>query len=372
MLPYPQNIPGRAQLAEAPIPLGHVRIKDITDIEGVEKITLRGFGLVTGLKKTGGNSPITRQLLVNYLDRMGLRSDPTQRAALANDARLRTDNVSAVSVIAQVPQLLQPGQTFDVQVATLDDADSLRGGILQPTTLIGVDGHEYALASGAVSMNGFTFGGQAATVQKNHDTTARVPNGAALKTRIDWPIPRHGNTRLLLRDNDLKTTHRIAEAINRRFPGAARAVHGRVIDVFTPPQWGADITTFLMTVRDLTVKPDTPARVVINDRTGTIIAGGNVRISQVAITHANLTVVTGERPEVSQPAPFSDGQTVVVPRTDINVNEQGAPVSVLGGTTTVAELAEALNALGVTPQDLSAIFQQLKEAGALHADLEIK
>ena len=305
------------------------------------------------------------------LQKFGLRADPLQRSLVRADAREKTDNLSVVTVIAQMPVNAQKGTSLDVMVAAFDDATSLQGGILMPTPLLGVDDEVYAVAGGAISLGGgFSADGQAARVQKNHPTSGRIPNGSVIEKEICRPpLGVDGRVRLVLRDADLETATRIAQAVNERVPAAACVVDAANVDLFVPAELGLSPNHFVALVESLTVTPDVEAKVVINERTGTIVIGENVRLSRVALTHANLAVITGESPVVSQPAPFSEGRTMVVPRTDLDVEEEPGALNVLEPTATVGELVQALNALGVTARDLSSIFQELKASGALHAEL---
>ena len=221
-----------------------------------------------------------------------------------------------------------------------------------------------------MSLGGFSFSGDAAQVQKNHPTTGRIANGATVEEVIPNCLEKAQSVNLLLRTANFQTAHRIAAAINFVAPASAHTVNAGMVTVDLPDL--EEPVAFISRIQQLRVVPDLEARVVINERTGTVVIGENVRISKVAITHANLSVFTGERPEVSQPAPFSEGETVVVPRTDIAVVEEANPVQVFEQTTTIGDLASALNALGVTPRDMSSIFQQLQAIGALHAKLEFQ
>ena len=349
-----------------------VRIRDLTEVEGVRTNQLVGLGLVTGLNGTGGKSPITRQLALNLIQRYGLRVDPEIRARLRNDTSEKTDNLSVVTVTADLPAFARNGQTIDVLVSTFDDAKNLAGGQLIMTAMKGVDGEIYAVASGAISTGGFAFSGDAAGAQKNHPTTGRIPNGATIERETCTPIGQNGVVRMLLRQSDFETARRIALAINTEYPAVARAIDSTTIEINVPTLHTDDVPAFIGRVGNLKVIPDRPARVVINERTGTVIIGENVRLARVLITHANLSIMTAETPEVSQPNPFSQGQTTVVPRTQMDVLEEKAFVNEIDRQSTVGDLATALNALGVTPRDLSSIFQQLKESGALHAELLFK
>ena len=351
---------------------GEVRIKDITNVAGVRTNQLVGMGLVTGLNGTGGKNPETRQFALNMLQRFGLRADPTIRAQLRNDSKLKTNSLSVVVVTAELPAFAKKGSTIDVTVSTFDDATSLQGGQLIMTPLVGVNDEVYAVAAGAVSIGGFSFEGQAGSVQKNHPTTGRLAGGATVEKETCTPVGEDGFVRLLLQEADYETASRIGQAINIVYPESARVTDAATVKVLVPAQHQFDVPSFLSLIGQLPVRPEVKAKVVINERTGTVVIGAKVKLSPVLITHANLAVITAETPVVSQPAPFSDGETVVVPRTDLEVIEEKRPVSVIDETATVGDLAQALNSLGVTPRDLSSIFQQLKAAGALHAELEFK
>lgn len=348
-----------------------VRIKDITRLGGTRVNKLTGFGLVTGLAGTGSKSPVTRQFALNALERFDLRADPDQRALVRLNGLDKTDNLSVVHVSADLDVMqTRAGNTVDVTVSTVDNAKSLQGGILMLTPLEGVDGEVYAVASGPISIGGFSFSGDAASVQQNHPTAGRIANGATVEKTLcaygDEPIR---SFRLHLNNPDLETASRICNAINNLWNGHCQISDNGMVEVLVPAVYLAEPLQFVAVVQSLRVVPDEEARVVINERTGTVILGENVQIASVAISHANLTVVTGEAPEVSQPAPFSDGVTAIVPRTSIDVSEQISRLTVFDRPVTVGELARALNALGVTPRDLSSIFQQLKVSGALQARL---
>ena len=358
-------------LATSPLHAG-VRISDISTVAGVRKNQLVGMGLVTGLDGTGGQSPVTRRFALNMLQRFGVRSDPELRARIETDTAQRTDNISVVTVTADLNSFAKPGARIDVLVSAFDDAESLQGGQLIMTPLFGADGEVYAVASGPISIGGFSFSGAAAKVQKNHPTTGRIPNGATVELETCNTIGFNGRIQLLLNSANFENARRTANAINEQFPQSAIAIDGGTIDVIVPFALKTAVSEFIARVGSLTIEPDVPARVVINERTGTVIVGEHVQLSRVLITHANLAVSTVEAPQVSQPAPFSGGETAIVPRTEVIVEEEVNPVSVIESTTTVGELAQALNALGVAPRDLSSIFQQLKESGVLHAEIEFK
>lgn len=348
-----------------------VRIRDITQLAGEHPNQLTGLGLVVGLAGTGGKSESTKRLMILLLQNLGVRSDPQLRA-LIRQAQEKTDNVSVVVVTADLPAHAKPGQQIDVLVSTLDDAESLAGGVLISTPLTGHDNEVYAVASGPISINGGNFGGEAASVVKNHPTTGRVAGGAVVEQEVPSTVFDQGFFRLLLRNPDWETARRVTDAINQFAPSAAQMHDPAMISVLVPSEHALQPHQFVAMCQEQTVIPDAPARVVINERTGTIVVGAKVKLSSVAIAHGNIIVSTVESASVSQPEPFSDGETVTVPQTDVDVTEQQSRLSVVDETVTVGDLAASLNALGVTPRDLSVIFQMLKENGALHAELQVK
>lgn len=347
-----------------------VLIKNITDVEGDRTSPLTGFGLVAGLNGTGGKTPLTREAAVNLMQRFGIRSDPILRMLTRTDTQLKTDNISAVLVTADLRTSDRPGRTLDVTVAALDDAASLQGGTLIMTPLYGADEEVYAVASGTVSIGGFSFSGDAASVVKNHPT--KGTGQARVEKQIPYCVKDDARFRLMLRDADPTTATRIVDAINELAPYAARTLDAGTVEVHIPIKYQHDRQRFIGMTQLLPVSPSSRARVVINEATGTIIIGADVKLSRVALAHANLSIITGETPEVSQPAPLSDGETVVVPRTDLEVVEETNRLSVFEPNVTVGDLAQALNALGVSPRDLGSIFLQLRAQGALHAELIIK
>ena len=362
-----------AGLAGTQASAAEIRIKDITTIQGVRINKLTGFGLVTGLNGTGGKSPITRQFAQNILQRFGIRSDGNQRLTVADDARQKTDNLSVVTVTAEVPPFAKRGSRIDVTVSAFDDASSLQGGTLVLTPLFGLDNEVYAIGSGAISIGGFSFNGDAARITKNHPTVGRIPNGAIIEEEIETSVGEDGRVRLLLHQADYETASRTAAVIRVKGQVDAYVIDAGTIELKLSPKQLLNMAATIVQVRNLKVRPDNKARVVINERTGTVIIGENVRLATVAITHANLAVINTENPQVSQPNPFNQsGETTVTPQTVIDVVEENAPINVFEESATVGDVAAALNALGVAPRDLSSIFQQLKESGALHAELEFK
>jgi flagellar P-ring protein precursor FlgI len=348
-----------------------VRIKDITTIRGEHPNTISGFGLVTGLAGTGGTTPTTKQFALLLLQKMGNRADPAMRENIQRSQE-KTDNMSVVRVTVVLPPHAKNGQKLDVLVSAFDNAKSLNGGVLSETVLEGVDGTVYAIASGPVSLNGGDFGGKASSVTKNHPTTGRVPMGAIVEEEIPCRIFDGDVFHFLLRNPQYATADRMSKAINQYSPGCAAVLDPATVAVRLPSTALGDPHRFISECQELTVVPGNTARVVINERTGTIVFGSDVKLSKVAITHGNLIISTAETPEVSQPNAFSEGETTVVPRTSVDVMEQPGVISVIEETVTVGDLASSLNALGVSPRDLSSIFQTLKESGSLHAELELK
>jgi flagellar P-ring protein precursor FlgI len=327
---------------------------------------LLGYGLVVGLAGTGDRrqTVFSAQSLTNLLERMGVSVPPSA---------IRVNNVAAVMVTANLPPYAQPGMRLDVTVAAVGDATNLQGGLLLLTSLRGADGQVYAVAQGPVVTGGFVAGGMGTQQTVNHPTTGRVPNGAIVERPAPTPAP-SGKLRLQLRYADFTTAARIAEAINKKFGGdapVARAENSAVVAVQAPAPYASRLAEFLAEMENLTVEADRPAKVVINERTGTIVMGKEVRISPVAIMHGSLTVEIQTAFAVSQPAPLSGGTTQVVPQVGVGVKEDKARNVVLKQGATVEELVRALNAIGSTPRDIIAILQNLRAAGALEAELEV-
>jgi flagellar P-ring protein precursor FlgI len=362
--------------AAAPSPAG-VRIKDITDLEGARGNQLIGLGLVVGLENTGSKSLATQQMAVDMLQRFNVTAKIISQ--VQGDAVFKSGNISMVMITAEIGPFARNGSRMDVVVAALDDAASLQGGILLQTPLRGADNVIYAVAQGPLSVGGYSFsvpggnaGGNAvASAQKNHPTVGRIPGGAIIEREARGEVLCKGQIRLMLREPDYYTSRAIACAINERYPDCAFSLDAGSVQVFVPSPLCANVVAFVGDIGLLEVTPDTTARVVINERTGTVVAGQNVKVSAVAVTHGNLAIVTNNTPVASQPNPFARGKTVVLPRAQIGVTEQGGPVRVMEPAMTVGDLARALNALGAAPRDLILIFQALKQAGALHAELVI-
>jgi len=342
------------------------RIKDLANVEGVRQNQLIGYGLVVGLNGTGdtiNNSPFTRQSLQAMLERLGVN---------IRGAQLRTGNVAAVMVTANLPPFGTQGTRIDVTVSALGDAKSLQGGTLLVTPLLGADGNVYAVAQGSVAVIGFQFEGDAAKVVRGVPTAGRISNGAIVAREIDFALNRLVQVRLALRNPDFTTARRIASAIND-FIGAptAEPIDPSTVQITVPKKFEGNVVALLTEVEQLQIEPDLPAKIVIDERSGVIVMGRDVRVSTVAVAQGNLTVTIGETPQVSQPAPFSEGETVVVPRTQINVAEDGKKLAVVREGVSLQQLVDGLNALGVGPRDLIAILQAIKTAGAIQADIEV-
>ncbi|WP_426957092.1 flagellar basal body P-ring protein FlgI [Muricoccus radiodurans] len=344
-----------------------VRIKDIADIEGVRDNQLVGYGLVVGLPGTGDrlrSAVFTRQSLVGMLERLGVNTRDQER-------QLDTRNVAAVMVTANLPAFARPGSRIDVAVSSLGDASNLTGGTLLVTPLLGADGEVYAVSQGAVATGAIGARGQGASVQRGVPTSARIASGGVVEREIPFDLAGRDRVRLSLRNPDLTTARRMANAINRALGGgAATATDPRTVVVVTG---GRDVATLLTDIEQLRVEPDQAARVIIEEASGTIVMGANVRVSQVAIAQGNLTIRVTETPQVSQPGPLSNGQTQVVPRTGIEVDDQRERrLGILPRSVTLEELVRGLNSLGVGPRDLITILQSIKAAGALQAELEVR
>ena len=357
-LPLAAAVPAAAQ---------SVRLKDIADTEGVRDNQLVGYGLVVGLAGTGDRlrtAIFTRRSLVGMLERLGVNTRD-------NEARLDTRNVAAVMVTANLPAFSRPGSRIDIAVSALGDATNLMGGTLLVTPLLGADGEVYAVAQGAVATGAVAARGTAASVQRGVPTSARIANGAIVEREIPYALAGRNTVRLSLRNPDLTTARRVAAAVNRA-SGApvAAATDPRTVVLALA---GRDPVAFLAEIEQLRVEPDQTARVVIEEASGTIVMGANVRVSTVAIAQGNLTIRVTETPQVSQPAPLGNGETVVVPRTNIEVEDQSERrMGVLRGGVSLQELVRGLNALGVGPRDLISILQAIKAAGALQSELELR
>ncbi len=343
------------------------RIKDIVDIESVRDNQLIGYGLVVGLNGSGdslNNAPFTRESVISMIERLGVS---------VRGQNLNTGNVAAVMVTGTLPPYTNTGSRIDVTVSAIGDAQSLQGGTLLVTPLMGADGEAYAVAQGPVMISGFSVEGGAATVIQNIPTTGRVPEGAIVEKEIDFKLEDLQQIRLSLRNPDFTTARRIARAING-FTSAniALADNSASVTLKRPQNYPGSIVDLITDVEQLPVQPDQVAKVVIDENSGTIVMGSDVRVSTVAIAQGNLTVRVTETAQVSQPSPFAEqGSTVTVPRTDIQVNNNpDAKLATLEGNVTLQDLVTGLNKLGIGPRDIITILQAIKSAGALQAEIE--
>lgn len=341
------------------------RIKDIAAVEGVRSNQLVGYGLVVGLAGTGDslrNSPFTRQSLEGMMERLGVN---------IRDANANTKNIAAVMVTAELPPFATPGSRLDVSVSTMGDAKSLLGGTLLVTSLQGADGQVYAVAQGSIQTGAVSAsGGSGSSVTRGVPTAGRIASGGTVERETGFELANMNEVRLTLRNPDFTTAQRVAAAINTSYPNTALAENGTVVALRAPAQLG--MAGFISRIENLPVQVDTPAKVIIDEVNGVIVMGENVRLSTVAISQGNLTVSVQETPLVSQPAPFSQGQTAVVPQSDVSVEEDlGRQMRIVGGGTSLATLVNGLNALGVSPRDMISILQAVKAAGALQADIEV-
>ncbi|HYD70018.1 flagellar basal body P-ring protein FlgI [Azospirillum sp.] len=343
------------------------RIKDIVDVEGVRDNMLIGYGLVVGLNGTGdslNNSPFTEQSLIGMLERMGLNTRGTN---------MRTKNVAAVMVTATLQPYAAQGTRIDVTVSAMGDAKSLLGGTLLVTPLMGADGEVYAVAQGPIAVSGFSAQGQGASITRGVPTAGRISSGALVEREIQFSLAELPVVRLSLRNPDFTTAQRVAAAINMQLRGnMAQATDPHSVLLTVPEVRRGDVVGLITEIEQLRITPDQVARVVIDEKSGVIVMGENVRISTIAIAQGNLTIKVTETPQVSQPGPFSNGQTTVVPRTDIQVDDQSQNrLAVMQSGVTLQELVQSLNALGVGPRDMIAILQSIKAAGALQAEIEV-
>ncbi len=343
------------------------RIKDIADIEGVRDNQLVGYGLVVGLDDTGDtlrNTAFTQQSLASMLERFNVN---------VRDADLRTGSVAAVMVTADLPPFSMQGSRIDVTVSAVGDAESLQGGVLVATPLMGADGEVYAVAQGSLAVGGFQASGDAASVTRGVPTTGRIANGAVIERELRYDLASREAVRLSLRNPDFTTARRMAQAINAYLGApAAQATDPATVSLARPSAFDGDMVALVAEVEQLRIAADMRARVVIDEATGTIVMGADVRVSTVAIAQGALTISIAETPQVSQPLPFAEGgEAVVVPRTDVTVEEENRQLGVLQKTVSLQELVDGLNALGASPRDLITILQTIKAAGALQAEIEV-
>lgn len=344
-----------------------VRIKDIADVEGIRENQLVGYGLVVGLNGTGDkldSAVFTKQSLIGMLERLGVN---TRDQA----ATLKTKNVAAVMVTAELPAFARTGSRIDVAISALGDASNLTGGTLLVTPLLAADGEVYAVGQGALATGAIAARGAATSVTRNIPTAGRIANGATVEREVVFQLASRPQLRLGLRNPDLATARRMADAINQALgAGVARATDPRTVALDFA---GRDVIEALARVQDLRVTPDNAAVVVIDEASGTIVMGANVRVSTVAIAQGNLTIRVTETPQVSQPGAFSGGTTQVVPRTSVQVDDgSDKKLGILSANVTLRDLVASMNALGVGPRDMISILQSIKAAGALQADLVVR
>ena len=342
------------------------RIKDLANIEGVRQNQLIGYGLVVGLNGTGdtlNNIPFTKQSLQAMLERLGVN---------IRGATIRTGNVAAVMVTSNLPAFGTQGSRIDVTVSALGDSKSLQGGTLLVTPLLGADGNVYAVAQGSVAINGFQAEGEAAKITRGVPTVGRIVNGAIIEREIEFALNRLNQVRLALRNADFTTAKRIAGAVND-FIGAntAEPLDSSTVQINVPKQFTGNVVSLLTEIEQLQIEPDLAAKIIIDERSGIIVMGRDVRVSTVAVAQGNLTVTISEAPQVSQPAPLSRGRTVVTPRSRIGVQEDGKKLALVREGVSLQQLVDGLNGLGIGPRDLIAILQAIKASGAIQAEIEV-
>ncbi|WP_319775677.1 flagellar basal body P-ring protein FlgI [Breoghania sp.] len=343
------------------------RIKDIADFEGLRENQLIGYGLVVGLQGTGdslNNAPFTKQSLQAMLERLGVNIRGTN---------LKTQNVAAVMVTANLPAFTTQGTRIDVTVSAMGDADSLQGGTLLVTPLIGADGEVYAIAQGPLAIGGFSAQGAAASITQGVPTSGRISNGAVVERELNFRLAAMTSLRIQLRNPDLTTARRIALAINELIGlPTAEPADPATVRLTLPREFNGNIVDLMTDIEQLRIEPDLPAKIIIDEKSGIIVMGQNVKVSTVAVAQGNLTVTIAESPVVSQPQPFANGQTVALPRTDVTVTDGSEKrVAVVPESVTLQQLVDGLNALGIGPRDLISILQAIKAAGALQAEIEV-
>jgi flagellar P-ring protein FlgI len=347
------------------------RLKDIANVTGVRSNQLYGLGLIVGLNGTGDSqqAKFTPQALASMLQQLGMTVDATT---------IRTENVATVMVTAELPAFVKQGDKVDVTVSSIGNAKSLEGGFLVQTPLQGADGDVYAVAQGPVTIGGYNAsagggGGGGAKVRQNHPTVGRVPNGAMVEQEVEMEMMQGRTVTITLRQADFTTAAKAAEAINAALPdAAAHAKDGSSIEVQLPRDAEFDIVDFIAKIENVEVEVDAPAKIIVNERTGTVVMGANVRVMPVAVAHANLSVQVTQTPVVSQPPPLSSGQTVAATQTQIQVKEGQARLVPLEGGSTIDDVVTSLNAIGATPRDMIAILQAMKQAGAILAEIEMQ
>ncbi len=343
------------------------RIKDIADFEGIRENQLIGYGLVVGLNGTGDalrNAPFTRQSLQAMLERLGVNT---------RDVDLNTNTVAAVMVTANLPPFATQGTRIDVSVSALGNATSLQGGTLLVTPLVGADGEVYSIAQGSVAIGGFSAQADAASVVRGVPTAGRIANGGLVEREIEFKLASLTTLRLALRNPDLTTARRIALSVNELIGlPTAEPLDPGTVRIDLPQRYDGNIVDLLTDIEQLLIEPDLTARVVIDENSGIIVMGQDVKVSMVAVAQGNLTVTISETPQVSQPLPFANGETTVVPRSELVVNDDpDAKLAIVPGTVTLKQLVDGLNALGIGPRDMISILQAIKASGALQAEIEV-
>ncbi len=346
------------------LPAYAVRIKDIATFSGQRDNQLIGYGLVVGLSGTGDktNVTFTQASIANMMDKMGVG---------VNAAKLKVKNVASVMVTARMPISAKPGTRLDVTISSVGDATSLLGGVLLQTTLKGIDGKTYMLAQGSLTIGGFSAGGAAASTQKNIATVGMIPGGGIVERGIPFQFNDQNNLTLSLRNADFSTSQNISERVNSAMGGKfAKAIDASTVQIQVPGKYQNNLVPLMASIENIEVSPDGPAKVVVDEKTGTVVLGRNVRVSQAAVAHGSLQITVQEAEQVSQPGAFSQGQTVVSPETNVNVREENRRLLMVEGAT-LQELVDGLNAIGATPRDLISILRTLQRSGALHAELEV-
>ena len=342
------------------------RIKDLASIEGIRQNQLIGYGLVVGLNGTGdtlNNSPFTKQSLQGMLERLGVNIRGQQ---------IRTGNVAAVMVTGNLPAFGTQGTRMDVTVSSLGDSKNLQGGTLLVTPLLGADGNVYAVAQGSVAVGGFEAQGAAASITRGVPTVGRIANGAIIEREIEFALNRLPNVRLALRNADFTTAKRIAAAVNDYLGvKSAEPIDPSTVQLSIPAEFKGNVVAFLTEIEQLQVDPDLAAKIVIDERSGIIVMGRDVRVATVAVAQGNLTVTISESPQVSQPNPLSRGRTVVTPNSRVGVTEDGKKLALVKDGVSLQQLVDGLNGLGIGPRDLIGILQAIKAAGAIEADIEV-
>jgi flagellar P-ring protein FlgI len=353
-------------LTFAPSEASATRLKDLVNIKGVRGNSLQGFGIVTGLAGTGDSkgTGFSNQALANLLTRKGLRLTPGQ---------IKSKNIAVVSVTAELPPFARNGDRYDVVVSSIGDAKSLQGGRLEITALEGIDGEIYMIADGSLVSGGLSASGGGSSSTVGTPNVARVSNGGRVEREVAYDFSKSGVITLSLKVADFTTASRVSQAINYALAQeAATTLDPRTISVRIPPAWKGRPAELIATIERVDVVPDRNARVVINERSGTIVIGEGVRVRTVAISQGNLSIEIKETRDASQPLPFSLGETARLSDTDIKITEENGKLSVLPGNVSIGELSRALNAMGVSPRDLASIFQALKGAGAIDAEIIIQ